>query len=262
MPIHDNTARGHFRFRTKSREKRFQLDPIKDRKHSARRKALSKNRIYLKTPVDWYKYHREDPRYVTSSYRRDGTFDRALSEPRVYKGRKVVYDKLFPGHNARSVRKGMIIGEREPLWNVPHGRSPELPGNLFVDNLREQEIDWRKFNRVTWNDILESHMKDVSRTRDYAQTLPQKEAWLASIDSRVRYSKMKPDRELPHVSPRLFNNKREPPKPPQVARYVSKDKMGNVLYVVGPSDVTNKQYRPYLLPEILKPSASPTKLNF
>lgn len=262
MPIHDNAGNGHFRFRTKSRERTFQLDPIKDRKHSARRKALSKNRIYLKTPVDWYKYHREDPRYVTSSYRRGGTFDRALSEPKGYKGRKVVYEKLFPGHNQRSVRKGMIIGEREPLLNSSQARRSELPGNLFVDNLREQQIDWRKFNRVTWNDILESHMKDVNRTRDYAQTLPQKEAWLASIDSRARYSKLKSDREIPHVSPRLFNNKREPPKPPQVVRYLSKDKMGNVCYVVGPSDVTKKEYRPYLLPEILKPAVSHAKLNF
>lgn len=260
--MYDNSTKGRFRFRTKSREKTFRLEPIKDSKYSDRKKALSKNRIYLKTPEDWYNYHPEDPRDVTSSYQREGTFYRSLSEPRYSKGRKVVYEKMFPGGNRRTIKKGMIIGERPSLWRVPEPRSPELPGNLFVDNLRHQHIDWRKYNNVTWNDILESHLKDVDRTYVNTQTLPQKEAWLASIDSRVRYSKMKPDRGLPHISPRLFHNRKEPPKPPQITKYISKDKMGNIFYIVGPSDVTKKDVRPYVLPEIVKPEASPEKLNF
>lgn len=209
--MNDNSPRGRFRFRTKSREKIFHLDPVTDNKHSSRRKSLSKNRIYLKTPDNWYHNHPDDPRDVTSSYQRDGTLNRSLSEPRYTEGRRVVYERLFPSPNRRMVRKGMIIGERPSLWKVPEPRSPELPGNLFVDNLRHQRIDWRKYNNVTWNDILDSHLKDVDRTRVNIQTLPQKEAWLASIDSRVRYSKMKPGRGLPHISPRLFNNRKEPP---------------------------------------------------
>jgi hypothetical protein len=259
--MQDHSPRGRFKFNSKNREKTVFLEPIKARKHSGRRKSLSKNKIFLNTPVDWYKYHPDDPRDVTSSYQRDGTFFRSLSEPRYTKGRKVVYEKLFPAGNRRTVKKGMIIGERPPLWKLKDTRSPELPGNLFVDNLRHQKVDWRKYDNVTWNDILESHMKDVETSRDYTQTLPQKEAWLASIDSRVRYSKMRPDRGLPHISPRLFNNRREPPKPPQATRYVSKDRMGNVFYVVGPSDVTKKEYRRYVLPEIVKPVESP-RLDF
>lgn len=240
------------------------MNYLKQRKHSGKRKALSKNKIYLNTPEDWYKYHPEDPRDVTSSYHRQGTLYQYHSDSKESSGRKIVYEKMFPGVNKRQhVKKGMIIGERAPLWKLSEARSPELPSNLFVDNLRHQNIDWKKYNKVTWNDILSSHMKDVNSTRDYAQTLPQKEAWLASIDSRVRYSKMKPDRGLPHISPRLFSNRPQPQKPPQITKYVSKDKNGNIYYIVGPSDVTKKEYRSFVLPEIVKPvSDAPHKLNF
>lgn len=258
------TQRGKFKLRKSGIDGELHLTPVEERKHSGKRRSLNKNKIYLNTPEDWYNYHSDDPRDVTSNYQRNGFSYRSLNEPlSPNNGRKIVYEKLFHnGVNKKTSKKGMIIGERPSLWNVSEVRRPELPGALFVKNLRQQKIDWKSYNTVTWNDILESHMKDVNRHRIIAQTLPQKEAWLASIDARVRHSKMNSDRELPHISPRLFNSKTSPAKPPQITKYISKDKFGNVFYIVGPSDVTKKEYRPYIFPEVVKAALPPLKLDF
>ncbi|KAL4232619.1 hypothetical protein ACF0H5_007309 [Mactra antiquata] len=253
---------GRFRFRTKRRDNFIRLEPIKPRKRSGRKHSLEKGKIFLKTPDDLYHYQKDEPRDVTSSY------DRNIYEPtgsvgvKSEGGRKIVHEKrMFTKYlnpEKKTFRKGMIIGERPSMWKAEPLR-PELPGNLFVDNLRHQPIDWRKYDTVTWNDILGSHMKDVQNRWSNVQTLPQKEAWLASIDTRVRYSRLRPDRHLPNISPRLFNNRQAPPKPPQNTRYISRDKQGNVFYVVGPSDVTKKEHRAYVLPEISKTPTTPKK---
>ncbi|KAH3725484.1 hypothetical protein DPMN_051328 [Dreissena polymorpha] len=262
-PTQDVTPRGRLKMFSKNSEPDFRRVSVKEKKRSARRKSLSKNRIYLKTPENYYKYDPDDPRDVTSSYQRQGTFMRVLNRPSgLIPGRKIVYEKVFPQGNRNRVRKAMIIGERPSLWRLPDIRQPELPGNLFVDNLRHKSLDYRKFNTVTWNDILESHLKDVNQGRDFVQTLPQKEQWLASIDARVKYSKMNHHRGLPYVSPRLFSENVSPTKHPVATKYISKDKLGNVFYIVGPSDVNKKEYRKLVLPEIVKRPQTPKKLNF
>ena len=162
----------------------------------------------------------------------------------------------------RKGAKALIIGKRTSLWRLTDIRHPELPGNLFVDNSPHKSLDYRKFNTVTWNDILESHLKDVNQGRDFAQTLPQKEQWLASIDARVRYSKMNHHRGLPYVSPRLFSDNVSPTKHPVATKYISKDKLGNVFYIVGSSHVYKKEYRKLVLLEIFNRPQIPKKLNF
>ena len=242
-----------------SRVPPLNLTSHSDRKRHKRRKSLDKNRIYLGTPDKAHGYLSERFR-EPGSIRRESTLGRSVSQAHG-DGRKIVFDHMFRdnhGHRPARSNKAMIIGERPSLWRVQEMRRPELPGNLFVDNLRHKHIDYRTFSDVTWNDILESHLKDVGDGRDFTQTLPQKEQWLASIDARVRYSKMNPNRVLPFVSPRLFNDKVSPLKPVG-ARYISKDKAGNVFYIVGPGDVTRKEYRPYVLPEIEKEPKTPKK---
>lgn len=231
-----------------------------------RRKSLSKNRIYLQTPPDWYKHNSDSTQDVTSSYQKRGLDDRWSfndSWDKYHsKGRKIVFDKVFSHGNNRNPRKAMIVGERPPLWRPTDRNRAQLPGNLSVDNLRQQDLDWRKYNKVNWNDILESHKEDVNRNRVFIQTYPQKEHWLASIDARDRYPKASLGRSLPYISPRLFNNKVTPTKAPVAPKYVTKDKQGNVYYIVGPGDVTSREYRPFVIPEINKPPPTPKKLNF
>lgn len=237
-----------------------------------RRKALSKDRIYLDTlePKEnqLYKYDVDDSREMTSSFHRGKTLT-PRNAPIHESGRKIVYQSFFPAiqsqrnfepSHKRKHRKGMIIGERPSIWRSTEPRRPQLPSNLFMDNLRDQDIDWRQYDNVTWNDVLDSYQRDIGGHFDYVQTLPQKEAWLASIDSRVRYSKMSSGRSLPSISPRLFGNRVAPAKPPIHTRYLTKDKRGNITYLVGPTD--NSQYTPYALPELVKPDIDYKKINF
>ena len=241
-------------------------------RESPRRKSLSKTKIFVDMPVSKSVNLPPipSPRDMMSSYKekRPATYQKSLPDrylnPDPSGTRNVVYEKIFSPRNKRMPRKAMIIGERPSLWKVGQYRRPQLPGNLFVDNLQHKPIDYRQYDKVTWNDILESHKQDVYmyRPRDFAQTLPQKEAWLSSIDTRVKYSKMNHQRELPFISPRIFNAKVAPPKQPQQTRYLSKDRTGNLYYLVGPSDVTKKEYRKYVFPEIVSRPPTPPKLNF
>lgn len=230
------------------------------------RKSLSKNRIYVQTPQDWYKYRDEYSPDMRSSRIRnenDGRWSFNDTWNSYGQGRKIVFDKMFNAGGNRNPRKGMIIDERPPVKRVSRRKRPELHGNLSLDNLRDQSLGWREYRKISWNEILHSQMEDVNKNRVFIQTLPQKEHWLASIDNRnprIISNRGYP----PHVSPRLFNNHVTPSKAPLAPKYISKDRQGNLFYIVGPGDVTSKEIRPFVLPEIKGNKAPPTpeKLNF
>jgi len=263
------TDQGRLKFK-RSPDNTLYLSHFRDQKTPLNRKPLSKNRIYLQTPRDWYSYDLEYKPDVTSSSRQKDTDSSWSFNDRwnsYGEGRKIVYDKMFQAGNNRSPRKGMIVEEQPPSLPNPRRRRPELPGNLSLDNLRDQNLDWRKYNKVSWSDIMNSHMEDVNQQRVYIQTMPQKEHWLASIENHsYRHPGQAPysNRGFPYrLSPRLFNNKVTQNKGPVPTKYVSKDRQGNLFYIVGPGDVTSKEYRPFVLPEIdTAPPQTPKKLNF
>lgn len=256
-------SQGRLKFkRSKGADHTLYLAHLRDKESPVRRKSLSKNRIFLQTPREWYNYRTRNSPDVTSPHRRQENASRWSFQDswRSSKdgGRRIVFDRIFHRTHQPTTRKAMIIGEDPSTWRSPEVRRPLLPGNLSMDSLRHQDLDWRKYNKLSWDDILESHRQDVDRSRVYVQTLPQKEHWLASIDNRARYSK--PHSNL--ISPRLFNNKAAPSKAPVAPKYVSKDRQGNIFYIVGPGDVTSKELRPFVLPQIDKPPPTPEKMDF
>ena len=222
---------------------------------------LRRERNYLKSPDDLYMY---ETTYTSVGHNlRKGVYTKALNEPVLDKNRPsyLRYQPLYHSRPKRN-RKALIIGERPSLWKSDRHERPELPGNIFIDNLRYRNIEWADYRHVTWNQILESHKKDVDAHRTFIQTLPQKEAWLASIDPRYDIHKHKSDTSLPHISPRLFKPKSVPRRPPQPLRYKARDGMGTMYYLEGPSDVTNKAYRKLVFPEIPKRAKPPKQLDF
>ena len=255
------------RFRLVHREKnenienyeKAQMQKYRERYKPRKEYVDRKRRNYLRSPDNLYKYHAD-----TSLGYRDlrNPFTRALYVPYVDQSHSsLAYEPLYrrkPGNN----RKALIIGERPSLWKGGTLQRPELPGNLFLDNLKYQDIDWTAYTNITWNQILESHKKDIRiDSKRYAQSLPQKEAWLASIDPRYDIHRQYRGKSLPQISPRLFKPRTKPDPPPEI-KYKARDGLGATYYLEGSGDVTNKAYSKVVFPEITPRAKTPERLNF
>lgn len=257
MAYDNETGRFHLKHRGKNQNIENYESLMRARRHR-KKEYHQMGRNYLKSPDDWYKYHADTS---LGYYNRHGSYTRALKLPYLDRySQNWLYDSLYPERHNRN-RKALIIGERPSLWKGGRLERPELPGNLFLDNLRHKNIDWSAFENVTWNQVLDSHRKDVDRNRTNILTLPQKEAWLSSIDSRYDIHRQYRGHSLPQISPRLFKPK-SMPKPPQPIGYKARDGMGALYYLEGSSDPTNKEYRKLVFPEITKRAKTPKRLNF
>lgn len=219
---------------------------------------IRRQRNYLKSPDDLYMFERNTS--LGHHYIRKGTNTRARNKP--------VFDKYKPYWSNEPLyhsrpnrnRKALIIGERPSLWKSDRHNWPDLPGNMFIDNLKYRSTDWNEYSHVTWNQILDSHKRDIHRNMSYIQTLPQKEAWLASIDPRYDIHKHKVDASLPHISPRLFGPKKSSPRRPlQPLRYNVKDVMRTME---DSSDFRNSDHRKLVFLDMPKRAKPPKQLNF
>ena len=222
--------------------------------------ATKKRRSYLKSPDNLYKYHADTS---LGHYDYQSRFTKALDSPYFDRhGSNWVYDPLYcRKHNSQ--RKALIIGERPSLWKGGILQRPVLPGNLFMDNLKYQNIDWSSYQHITWNQILESHKKDVrADTKHYIQSLPQKEAWLASIDPRYDVHKQYRGRSFPQISPRFFKPQgRLNASLPNIKNKV-KDGLGATYYLEGAGNETRKDYTKLIFPEITPRAKTPKQLKF
>ena len=216
---------------------------------------IRREQNYLKSPDDLYTFERNTS---VDHYLRKGTNTRARNKP--------IFDKYKPYWSNEPLyrsrpnrnRKALIIGERPSLWKSDRHERPELPGNIFMDNLKYRSTDWNKYNHVTWNQILESHKRDIQYHRTYIQTLPQKEAWLASIDPRYDIHK-RTDTSLPLIPTRLFEPKSLPRRNVQPLRYNVKDV---IRTMEGSSHFTNSDHSKLVFLDIPKRAKPPKQLDF
>ena len=256
MPIDDGVGRFH-------RQHKGKNEYLKEYENNKRQELggirslpdIRRERNYLKSPDVWYKFERKTS-LGHHQYLRKGTDKPLFDKYKPYWSNEPIY-RSRPNRN----RKALIIGERPSLWKSDRHRLPEVPGNMFIDNLRYRSTDWNEYSHVTWNQILDSHKRDIQHNRSNIQTLPQKEAWLASIDPRYDVYKRRIDSSRPEISPRLFGPKKSVPRRDTLL-LLRHDVKDVARTMENSSDFQNSDYRKLVFLDIPKRARPPKHLDF